>query len=178
MLANLATAAVVGAALGALGRALPGSWAVWLQLLATLAALGYSFAEFAGRGASVPSSSWRVPQGWSRRGDIAYAVAFGASLGPGVLTQVTFAGFYILLTVCILARDPLVGAGLLGLFAFGRSLPIVAIGETASNSDRDGLRVVAQANLLLRDFAGQIATARAAVLALTAVLLVMSAVRD
>lgn len=177
MAANLASAAVVGALLGALGRALPGNWAIWIQLLATLAALGYSFAEFAGRGAWVPSSSWRVPQAWSRGGDIAYAVAFGASLGPGVLTQVTFSGFYILLTVCILARDPLVGAGLLALFAVGRSLPIVAIGETASKSDRDGLRVVAHANLLLRNFAGQIIYARGAVLALTAVLLVMSAVR-
>jgi len=35
----------------------------------------------------LPLSTWQVPRGWARCGHVCYSAAFGAALGPGVVTR-------------------------------------------------------------------------------------------
>jgi hypothetical protein len=130
-----------------------------------------------GRGAILPSSSWRVPRSWAGAGDFGYAAAFGAALGPGLLTEVTFSGFYVLLVVCVLLGDTAVSAALFIVFALTRAIPTLAIGEAAPADGAGGLAFVARANGLLRDLASEGARVRAAVLVSVALLILLTAMQ-
>jgi hypothetical protein len=54
-----------------------------------------------------------------------FAVAFGLILGVGFLTFVTFIGYYLLLTVCLIYADPLSGGLVMASYGAARSVPLL-----------------------------------------------------
>lgn len=75
----------------------------------------------------LPTSTWVLPQSWSRFGHPAYAGLFGGLLGLGVVTVISSAGFYAILAYGLTA--PYLHGALPVFLVFGvaRVLPIVAL---------------------------------------------------
>jgi len=124
----VASAAVMGALLGALGAWIEEASALALGLIrvgAALAAAAYGIARLGGRTAPHPQRMWQVPRSWQRFGRMPFAASFGLILGLGLLTYVPFVGFYGLLVVALGLRDPMSGAVVLAAYGLARALPLV-----------------------------------------------------
>jgi cytochrome c biogenesis protein CcdA len=121
------SAALVGAGLGLAGRAIieivPLARSAFLMVVVAVA-LAYGLAEVRGTRLPIPQRHWQVPKAWGVYGRSAYAALFGLALGSGMLTYVPFAGYYVLLGLCVLGADPQRGALLMVLFGLGRALPV------------------------------------------------------
>jgi len=119
------TAAVVGAALGGLGSALPTS----LSPDATLVAMGV-VAVTAGlldaAGAPVPGPERQVNEHWigTFRGWV-YGGAFGVQLGAGVTTFVVTWGVYATFLLEMMSASPYLGALIGAVFGAGRSIGLL-----------------------------------------------------
>jgi hypothetical protein len=82
--------------------------------------------EIMGVRARLPERRAQVPSTWLYRfGQSRAAMMYGASMGSGLVTYITYAGFYPLLLWGML-RGPQMGAVLLGFYGSVQSLPVVA----------------------------------------------------
>lgn len=129
-LAAALSAAVVGVACAFLGRLLSGivsslSIALWLSV--GICAAAYGLAELCGARWWVPSREWLIPRRWGRWGSPVFDILFGLFLGAGFFTIVRFVGYYVLLVICVLSRDPVKAAVLMGTFGAMRAIPILAL---------------------------------------------------
>lgn len=125
LIASVMGGLTIGAALGVLGRS-PATWvgqdyslmivAVTVCLLG-LADLGLIKGPRLQRNAQVPEA-WR----WQYRPEISSAL-YGAMLGAGILTRISFKNMYAILVWSFLSGGVFVAAVILGTFAFFRALP-------------------------------------------------------
>ena len=90
-------------------------------------AVAYGLAELAGARWWVPSREWLIPRRWGRWGSPAFDILFGLFLGAGFFTIIRFVGYHILLFICVLSRDPLKAALLMGTFGATRAMPILVL---------------------------------------------------
>ena len=84
----------------------------------------YGAAELLGIKLWVPTRHWEVPKQWSFYGSLFYAAIFGATLGIGFFTFITFVGYYLLLLSCILAADPVYGSIVMAIYGLSRAIPV------------------------------------------------------
>jgi hypothetical protein len=135
IVASLGTAALLGAALGAIGHLahglicggagctwLPPAAAWWVGTLA----IAYAAADLGLVRLPRPSLMPAVPVAWWRRWrPYGAALAYGAALGLGLTTRIHFGAFYVLCTLAVLGGDPSRGALLLGTYGAARALVLV-----------------------------------------------------
>jgi hypothetical protein len=129
-LACLGTAMLLGAFLGALGHLIRG----WVHVtlfphagawLVGLLALAYAVSDVGLLWLPRPTLRQAVPITWWRWWrPYGAALAYGASLGLGVMTRIPFGAFYVLCTWCVLKGDPIYGALLMGTYGAVRALVI------------------------------------------------------
>lgn len=129
-LAAVFSAAVVGAACGYVGSLFIGngsnlSTALWAFV--GCCAVAYGLAELSGARWWVPSREWLIPRRWGRWGSPTFDILFGLFLGAGFFTIIRFAGYHVLLFICVLSRDPLKAALLMGTFGAIRAMPILVL---------------------------------------------------
>jgi hypothetical protein len=129
-LAAALSAAVVGVACAYLGSLVSGivsrlSTALWLSV--GVCAAAYGLAELCGARWWVPSREWLIPRRWGRWGSPVFDILFGLFLGAGFFTINRFIGYHVLLLVCMLSRDPVKAAVLMGTFGATRAIPILAL---------------------------------------------------
>jgi hypothetical protein len=167
-------AAGLGASLGGFGQLLNGApRPVMLGWLLIGLLLVYGIADLRGHRLWVPSSTWRVPQTWSRCGELPFAGLFGAVLGLGFITEVNYVGYYVLLAICFASGSLSAGALLLGVFGFTRGVPLLLIAARAKGQGCVcGPDAVAQFNRAVYFKSGLIAQARGAALLCQAAVLI------
>lgn len=124
------SAAVVGAACSYGGSLLIRngsnlSTALWASV--GCCAVAYGLAELSGARWWVPSREWLIPRRWGRWGSPAFDILFGLFLGAGFFTIIRFVGYHVLLVICVLSRDPLKSALLMGAFGATRAMPILVL---------------------------------------------------
>jgi sulfite exporter TauE/SafE len=123
---------VLGALLGSAGRAL-GTIAAALGVrapfpsagdwLVGLLALAYAASDLGAFPLPHPSLRYSVPITWWRRWrPYGAALAYGASLGFGVMTIIPFGAFYAVCAWCIVRGDPLIGALVMAGYGAARAL--------------------------------------------------------
>ena len=124
----------------------------------------YALSEATGISLPVPSPPWRVPRSLGAIGPSWFAAVFGAALGFGGTTAVTYFGYYALLAGVVLEANPI---PLISLAAFGavRSIVVVVITLAAA---RRGVRraspMIASAVTALNRFDSGMWSCRAAAL--------------
>ena len=124
--AAVAAAALLGAALGALGAAASPLRTFAVALVASLALLGVARA-LAGSGVRVPEIARQVPESWRRTLPLpVWSAGYGAGLGVGLLTHQVVFTFWIALAAIIALGSPPAGALCLGLFGAGRAAMVIA----------------------------------------------------
>ncbi len=134
-IACVSAAVLLGATLSVLGH-LAGSalgrvpLCVWLTPAAPwligLLAVGYAASDIGLIALPRPTLMFAVPVAWWRRwSPYKAALAYGAALGLGVTTAITFGSFYVLCAVCILRGDSAYGALLMGAYGAARAAAIV-----------------------------------------------------
>ena len=131
------TAALLGAGLGALGALLGAPWGgTGLAVIALVAVVYLARESF---GAPVPIPEWRrqVPSWWR---DFftppTAAFLFGAGLGVGFLTFLTFGTFVAVATAALVGGDPSLGAVLCAPFGIARAtaVALASLDETRQRS--------------------------------------------
>lgn len=65
-----------------------------------------------------------IPSRWSWNGETRYALAFGSLLGAGLFTKVSFIGYHLLLSMCLLGQSAVWAALVMALFGFARTAPV------------------------------------------------------
>lgn len=124
LLGGLATGCLVGSLLGAIGLLLPEHRSVLLLILAAVALLLFA--------RELKLFWFRLPQVWRQThkqwafqyGMVPAAAMWGAHIGIGVATVVKHGGFFVLIAFAFLL-GPLLGALLMAIYWFGRTLPIL-----------------------------------------------------
>jgi hypothetical protein len=133
-IACIGTAMLLGTTLGFLGQ-LVGSWLHSTSLyvafplagtwLISLLALAYALSDVGLLWLPRPMLRQAVPITWWRRWrPYGAALAYGASLGIGVMTRIPFGAFYVLCTWCVLKGNMTYGALLMGTYGAARALVI------------------------------------------------------
>jgi hypothetical protein len=124
-LAAAIAAATLGALLGAVGMAIGAPWGP-----AGLVAVAVAAALYAGRAAfglpvPIPDRHRQVPDWWrSFFSAPTAAVLYGAGLGVGFLTFLTFGTFVAVAVAALASGDPLLGAALCAPFGLARGLSV------------------------------------------------------
>lgn len=123
-LAAVAGGAGLGAALGLAGGFVPAAARPAANLLFALLALTCAARDAGLLRFRVLERRRQVPVPWLyNHGPWKGALFYGLCLGSGVVTYVSFAGFYALLAWAFL-NGPAAGAALLGLYAAAQALPV------------------------------------------------------
>jgi hypothetical protein len=129
-IACLGTSILLGVLLGILGHLIQawvhypifphlGAWLIGLL------ALVYALSDVGLLRMPRPMLRPAVPIGWWRRWrPYGAALAYGAALGIGIMTQVPFGAFYVLCAYCVVRGDALYGALLMGTYGAARALVI------------------------------------------------------
>jgi sulfite exporter TauE/SafE len=117
--------AIVGGLVASLGKLVLAARLERLTPLVGSLAMAYGVAEALGRPLPVPSSPWRVPRQWSALGNTAFSLLFGASLGVGVITAVSYLGIWVLLVYIVAAHNPWEGAAAMAFFGALRGIPVL-----------------------------------------------------
>ena len=74
----------------------------------------------------MPQSHWQVPKRWlSVMPPRMAALVYGMCLGVGILTRISSSGFYVVLGWVVLSGEPMLGALIMGMFGFGRLIPLI-----------------------------------------------------
>jgi hypothetical protein len=123
-----ATAALLGAALGALGSLLGAPWGAASVVVVIVLAGAYLLRETLHIPIPVPQSRRQVPDWWRSfyTAPIA-AFLFGAGLGVGFLTFLTYGTFLVVATAAFVSGDPVLGVALCGPFGLARSLAVAVV---------------------------------------------------
>jgi sulfite exporter TauE/SafE len=159
-----AAAAALGAVLGVLGSVLPPAPAPRALALAAIVAA----AVLLDIRAAVPTHRRQVDEGWLRRyRGWVYGVGFGAQLGVGLATVVTTAAVYAALVAELLAPSVTWAAAIGATFGLGRALPLLLARRIRSPRELAAFH---------RRFAGSERAARAAAIALQALVVAAIAV--
>ncbi|MDQ3957270.1 MAG: hypothetical protein M3273_02990 [Actinomycetota bacterium] len=139
------SAALLGAVLGGLGAALSAPWDTVTPLAVAAVALLYLAREALGVPVPLPDRKRQVPEWW--RTFFSPAVAaflYGAGLGVGFLTYLSFGTFAAVTAGALAAGDPLTGILVCTPFGFGRGAAVLAATWGAGPGDLDRLDEVAQ----------------------------------
>jgi hypothetical protein len=89
----------------------------------------------------LPSRNWQMPSSWHRLGRHGSAMAFGATMGVGVLTRAPMASFHGLLVVEMVLSSILIGGGLGATYGIGRAIPVIVAGAMRRQSSHELLPV-------------------------------------
>lgn len=127
VLGATATAALLGALLGTAGTLLRAPWEA-TPLVVALVAVLYFLREAFALPVPLPDRKRQVPEWW--RTFYSPAVAgflYGAGLGVGFLTYLSFGTFAAVMAAAVAFGDPASGALLCGAFGLARGLAVVAV---------------------------------------------------
>lgn len=141
---------ITGTALAAAGAGLNTLWPdarLTLAILLGALALAYALHEFDIIDLPVAGRAWQVPVEWLRGGFYRSAGLFGAIVGFGVFTRVTFALLPILFAWLFVSGNVLMGA-LVGV-VWGATRAITIYGSAATQEPED----VASLNARIMEFA-------------------------
>lgn len=123
--AGCVSAALVGAALGAVGGWLGGGGAalyVTGLLCLSLAAREWGWISF-----RLPERRRQTEKFWAHEfGFVMASAMWGWHIGLGFATRVTYGGFWALVAVALALGDPFYGAVLMVVYWLGRTLPVWA----------------------------------------------------
>jgi hypothetical protein len=129
------SSAMLGTIVGVFGwiASLAGEW-VSRSLLAMIVfvLVACIAGELCGRRLRFPSRSWQIPRSWAAYGTPRFQMIFGAILGTGFLTFITFGGYYVLLFAIAMIGSPVIGAKIMVCYAAGRWLPVAFAGVRRS----------------------------------------------
>jgi sulfite exporter TauE/SafE len=121
-----ASAAVLGAVLGAAGALIRAPWGSLGADLLVLAAAIYAARELLHAPVPIPDRHRQVPEWWRTFfSPPAAAVLYGLSLGIGFLTFLTFGTFVVVALGALLSGSPLTGALLCAGFGLGRAVAVL-----------------------------------------------------
>jgi hypothetical protein len=133
--ACLGAAALLGAALGAIGQfarglACGGVGCAWWPSAGAwvvgMLAIAYAAADIGLVRLPRPTLMQAVPVTWWRRWPpYVAALAYGGALGLGLTTRIHFGAFYVLCTLAVLRGDPGRGALLLGAYGAARAMVLL-----------------------------------------------------
>src|SRR5215510_7896875 len=89
-----------------------------------------------------PQRRWQVPSSW-RFIEPRWipSALYGLLLGPGVLTYIPVATYYVLVAMTILISDPARGAAVFALFAVAQLAPVYLVGRGAETFDAAAARI-------------------------------------
>jgi hypothetical protein len=122
-----ASAALLGLALGGIGALAGAPWDATSLVVALVGAL-YFLREAFGVPVPLPDRKRQVPEWWRTFYSPAVAAfLYGAGLGVGVLTYLSFGTFSAVMAGVVASGKPLVGALLCGLFGLARGVAVVAV---------------------------------------------------
>jgi hypothetical protein len=123
---GLVASALVGAALGALGRVLVPGQLGWPGLLVAVAVAGISVTRESGWVAvPLPQVRRQTRDTWARAFPSTVAAAlWGLDLGLVFTTWLTFSGVWVLAVVAVLVGEPVFGASLFALHWLGRAFSV------------------------------------------------------
>ncbi|HVF09115.1 MAG TPA: hypothetical protein VNC60_11105, partial [Actinomycetota bacterium] len=127
------TAALFGAASGALGAILGAPWGRAGMVALALVAAVYAIGETPRVTATVPQLRRQVPAWW--RGFFSWpiaAVLYGAGLGIGFFTYLSHGTLVVVCVAALASGDPLVGAAVTGVFGLARGLSAARGGNVRS----------------------------------------------
>ena len=86
----------------------------------------------------VPSGNWFVPKEWAIYGPTRAPLMFGLALGTGFLTQVTYAGYYVLLVGCAYGGRLITATIMMSVFGLSRGASVAvaaAISQRLKHED-------------------------------------------
>lgn len=121
------TAALLGVVLGAVGALAQAPWEGTVPALAVVAAVYFAREAFSVP-VPLPDRKRQVPEWW--RTFFSPAVAaflYGAGLGVGVLTYLSFGTFAAVMAGAVASGDPSLGLLVCAPFGLGRGLAVVAV---------------------------------------------------
>ena len=130
------TAALLGLALGAAGTIGGAPWEASALAIGIVAAVYFAREAF-GLPVPLPDRKRQVPEWW--RTFFSPSVAaflYGAGLGVGFLTYLSFGTFAVVMAGAAASGDPLAGALLCTPFGLGRGLAVVAVTWRGTPVDR------------------------------------------
>ncbi len=140
-----ASAALLGLVLGGLGALLRAPWETATPG-AVAAAAGLYFVREAFRvPVPLPDRKRQVPEWWRTFfSPSVAALLYGAGLGVGFLTYLSFGTFVVVAAGAIASGEPIVGVAACTLFGFSRSVAVVAVTWNAGPGRIDRLDEVAE----------------------------------
>ncbi|MDQ3982924.1 MAG: hypothetical protein M3271_09635 [Actinomycetota bacterium] len=130
------SAAALGAALGLVGLAVGAPWRTWTAAVVAVVAAAYLLREAFGVPVPLPDRKRQVPEWW--RTFFSPAVAaflYGAGLGVGFLTYLSFGTFAAVTAGALVSGRPLTGLLLCAPFGFGRGLAML-VATWSAGADR------------------------------------------
>ncbi len=150
-LAGCISATLVGLALGTIGRPLSGVIGGGAFYFISVLSLLLAAREFGWIDFRLPERTLQTEKVWVREfGFITASAMWGLHIGLGFATQITYGGFWVLVTVCIATGDPIYGAVVMLTYWLGRALPVwLAPALTASNLNAIELSETIFANRVL-----------------------------
>jgi hypothetical protein len=163
-----AAAAIVGAALGAIGNLLDVDARAGIATLLALAALAVGTAEASGRHARPWQLDRETPQQWLHAGPIQWAARNGAALGIGATTRIGFWSWYVIPAVAVLAGEPGFGASLFATYAVARTTSawgLIVAGRRAGDFQRLADKLRESAPRMRRVMGAQLAAIAAVTIA-------------
>lgn len=129
-------AALLGLALGAIGLLVRAPWEATPVVVAIAAAL-YFLREAFALPIPLPDRKRQVPEWWRTfYSPSVAALLYGAGLGVGFLTYLSFGTFAVVMAGAVAAGDPVTGLLLCAPFGLGRALAVVAVTWAPTPIDR------------------------------------------
>lgn len=161
------TGALFGGVLGVVGGLAGAPWGETGPVLLTLVAVVYVTREQVGVPVPVPARNRQVPDWWRTfYSPPVAALLYGAGLGVGFFTFVTFATYVVVCVGALLSGSWTLGAFVGGTFGFSRGAAAVVAGSTPSGDVVDHLEQLLQTRApRLVNVAAMVAVATAAGLA-------------
>jgi hypothetical protein len=142
------SAAALGTVLGSIGLLLRAPWDVTTPALVAAAAALYLVREAFDLPIPLPDRKRQVPEWW--RTFFSPAVAaflYGAGLGVGFLTYLSFGTFAAVMAGAVVSGHPLVGLLVCAPFGLGRALAVLAVTWSGNRHSVDHLEEVAQSQV-------------------------------
>jgi hypothetical protein len=122
-----ATAAALGAALGGLGTALGAPWGPATPGVVAAVAVAYFAREAFGVPVPLPDRKRQVPEWWRTFFSPPVAAGlYGAGLGVGFLTYLSYGTFAAVMAGAVASGDALTGVALCGPFGLARGVAVIA----------------------------------------------------
>ncbi|MDQ3951882.1 MAG: hypothetical protein M3279_02785 [Actinomycetota bacterium] len=122
------SAAALGAVLGGLGALLRAPWGPATPAVVAVVAGTYLLREAFAVPIPLPDRKRQVPEWWRTFYSPAVAaLLYGAGLGVGFLTYLSFGTFAAVAAGALASGDPLLGVALCAPFGIGRAVAVVAV---------------------------------------------------